>query len=522
MSDGNVLHNFTLPESTVNSQGLRYDPRSDIWAVSSSGATKLNLSRYRKDCTTLFFHSLKLALVALNRRLQPTSIQTQLVVGLNPLMERLSKPIREIRQADLETYWFALPPERRHWAGSLKSLCSALAVHGIPGHSITPDGLAWLNNIKCGGAERGNAARTWDPVHGPLTPDELDALIRTLHAAFARAEVSTEDYILILLFAAFGARNANLADLKVSDLRVTEKNGATKYELDIPRVKQQGGRFRQSFYTRTLVPELGVLLEGYVSLQTNQYQNLNCGDQLPMFVDQGNTDLIRKCHRSSKQIQVHAVRLAERLAVMTTRTGQPMHVNARRYRYTVGTLARAMGLNPSAIAALLDHGNTRTQEIYAAVSPEVLADITQRLGGFRDPLAAAFLGRVADQGETMGIQRLVFRVRFRQDNPDPSVGGCEASRKCGGRTPYVCYVCPMFTASMEGDHEGALTDVLEERVRFDQDAGDSLRFLAADSVAQAIRKVIALVQLRLMEMGKTLQQIREEKEVLLRERGIIP
>ena len=74
---------------------------------------------------------------------------------------------------------------------------------------------------------------------------------------------------------------------------------------------------------------------------------------------------------------------------------------------------------------------------------------------------------------------------------------------------------------MEGDHEGALADVLEERVRFDQDAGDGLRYLTADSVASAIRKVIFLVQEKLKRMGKTLEQIRAERDALRRERGIL-
>lgn len=521
MNDKANLRKYALPASAVNSQELRYDPRLDVWKVSSSGVSKIDLSRYREECTPLFFQSLKLVLVTLNCRLQPTTLKTILSSGLNPLLKRVEKPFGGIEQEDMEAHWFALPPFQRYWFNGLRTLCSALALHGIPGHSITPDALTWIMAIKAGDAERGNAARTWDPIHGPLTPDELDAFIRALHVAFARAEVSTEDYILILLLASFGARNANLADLKVCDLQVIEKDGATKYELDIPRVKQQGGRFRQSFYHRKLLPELGTLLEGYIELQNQRYAGLGCNNQLPMFVDPGNTDLIRTYHRSAQQIRGHSVNLAKQLAVLSTRTGKPMNVNSRRYRHTVATLARAMGLDPSAIAALLDHGDMKSQEIYAAISPEILADITMRLGGFRDPLASAFLGRVAEPGEIVDPQKLVFRARFRKDSPGPDLGGCEASRKCAGRKPYVCYPCDLFTASMEGDHEGALADVVEERVQFDLDAGDNLRFLTADSVAQAIRKVIALVQVRLKDMGKTLEQIREEKEILLRERGVI-
>jgi integrase len=521
MFDENILRKYALPESAVNGQELRYDPRDDVWEVSSGNARKLDLSRYREDCTPAFLQSLKLALVTMNRRLQPSTLKNYLRQGLNPLLETMGNPIGEIGQADLEAYWFTLPPNWKHKIKNLKPLCEALARHGIPNHSITPDALNWFNTIKPGCNETGLAVRIWDPVRGPLTPDELDGFLRALHAAFARAEISAEDYFLILLFAAFGARNANLADLKVCDLRVMGIDGATSFELDIPRVKQRGGRFRESFYTRKLVPEFGAALEGYNALQMEQHADLGCGDQLPMFVDPGNKDKIRTYHRNGHQIMNHVINLGQRLAVVSGRTEDVMHINPRRFRYTVATLARASGLDPSAIAALLDHGNTRTQEVYAAIGPEVLAEYTRRLSGFRDPLAAAFMGRVAEPGEAVDPQMLVFRARFRKDCPEPSVGGCDASRKCAGRRPYVCYLCALFVASMEGDHEGALADVLEDRVRFDQNAGDSLRFLTADSVAQAIRKVIALVHARLEVMGKNLEQIRQEKEALLRERGII-
>lgn len=520
MPDEAVLRKYTLPESVVNSQELRYDPREDVWVVSSGGVSTLDLSRYREDCTPLFLQSLKLALVTLNRTLQPTTITNYLRSGLNPLLEHLQKPCGEITREGLESYWFTLSTERKYWFKGLKTLCPALALHGIPGHSTAPDVMDWLKTIKIGRNETGWAARTWDPVLGPLTPDEMHAFISVLHASFARAEISTEDYFVILLFSCFGARNANLADLKVCDLKITHQKGVTSYEIDIPRVKQRGGRFRESSYTRKLVPEIGAALEGYLSYQMHQYGYLGMGDQLPMFVNPGNADLIRKFHQSSDNIGNRACQVATRLAVVTDRTGEGMHINARRWRYTQATLARAQGLDPAVIAALLDHGSTETQEVYAAVSPEVLADYARRLAGFREPWAATFLGRVADPGEEPDPMKVVFRAKFARDSSDPSVGGCGASRLCAGRRPFVCYLCAMFNASMEGDHAGALADVLDGRVRFDQDAGDGLRYLTADSVAQAIRKVIALVERRLNEMNKTLLQIRAERDSFRRERGL--
>ena len=47
MYDGNVLRKHALPESAVNIGGLRYDPRDDVWPVSSG--SNLHLSRYRED-----------------------------------------------------------------------------------------------------------------------------------------------------------------------------------------------------------------------------------------------------------------------------------------------------------------------------------------------------------------------------------------------------------------------------------------------------------------------------------------
>jgi len=522
MVDDGLLRKFSLPESAVNSQEIRYDPRDDVWPVSSSGTKNIDLSRYREDCTALFLQSLKLALVTLNRRLKPTSLTTYLRAGLNPLLEGKTKPCGEITQTDLEAYWFTLPPNRKYWISSLKPVCEALALHGIPGHCITPGALEYLRNLNPGGCfGRGEATRTWDPVRGPMTPDELDALLRALHAGFVRAEISEEDYILILLFASFGARTANLADLRVCDLTITQDDELPSYQLHIPRVKQQGVRFRAAFYTRHVVPELGTFLEEYIALQKERHAGLGLGNQLPLFVDLRNSDPVRPYHRGTSQISEHAVTTSKRLAIPCQRTGTNMRVNSRRYRSTVGTMARAMGLDPSAIAELLDHGDTRTQEVYAAIGPEVLAGITQRLQGFRGPLAGAFLGRMGEPGEVAEPQHLIFRPQFRKDRADSTVGGCEASRRCAGRRPFACYLCNLFTASMEGDHEGALADVVEERVRFGTHAGNDLQYLTADSVADAIRAVITMRDRRLNEMGKDLTQIRLEKKTLLHKRGII-
>jgi len=521
MFEENLLKKYALPESVTNSQGLWYDPRADVWKVSSSSLKNLYFTRYREECTPEFLQSLKLAMVSLHRRLKPNSLQNCFKHGLNPLMKRMPQPVGQITQSDLEEHCLALPPERKWWLNSLKSLGSALGQFGIPGHSITPDALAFLKTLKPGCNEQGQAAATWDPVAGPLTPDEMEAFLRALDAAFVRAEVSLENYVLILLFASFGARAANMADLKVCDLQSTVKSGVTTYVLHIPRVKQQGGRFRQESYTRKVFPELAVLLESFIERQKERYASLGCGDRLPVFVDPGNRDPIRTFHRDQPQIAMHAIKTANRLAVVSLRTGEILHVNTRRYRHTTATVAKAMGFSPGAIAALLDHGSTQTQEVYAAISPALLRDYTERLGGYRNPLAAAFLGRIAEPGESVAPGQWVFRPRFAKDSPDPVVGGCEASRQCAGRRPYVCYLCPLFTASMEGDHEGALADVVEERVRFDQEAGDALRFMTQDSVAGAIRKVIDMVEERLKELGKTLEQIRQEKEALLRQKGVI-
>lgn len=522
-NQGNVLAKYALPDTATTGQGIRYDPREDIWLVHGNRSQYLNLSRYRSDCTPRFLQSLKLALIAQLKTLSPSTVRNYLVKGLNPLLNRLVFPCEGITRADLEAYWCSLPADRKYEFSSLRSLHRALGKHGIPGYSITPDALAYLETLKTGDNPNGVAASSWDPVNGPMTPDELHAFLSALNAAFARFEISAENYLLILLFASFGARAANLADLKICDLQqTTGKDGVPVYTLRIPRVKQKGGRFRQSSYERSVVPELGVLLHGYITDSMERHADLRLGDQLPMFVDPGKaSDPIRPLHQSIQQLRCHATKIAEKLAVPCARTGEALHGNPRRFRYTQATLARAMGFSPSQIAALLDHGTTRTQEIYAAISPEVLRGIMDRLHGFRGPLAGAFLGRLGEPGEVADPQHLIFRPKFRADVSEPTLGSCEASRRCGGRRPFVCYLCPLFYASMEGDHEGALADVMEERVKFDTYAGDGLRYLTANAVADAIREVIRMVNERLEKMGKTLAQIRAEKETLLREQGLI-
>lgn len=110
MFDESVLLKYSLPERTTNSSGLWYDPREDVWPVSSTRVQKLDLTKYRHASSPAFLQSLKLALVSLNRTLKPKTISNYLCMGLDPLIRRMAKPCEEITRADLEACWFSLPP----------------------------------------------------------------------------------------------------------------------------------------------------------------------------------------------------------------------------------------------------------------------------------------------------------------------------------------------------------------------------------------------------------------------------
>lgn len=183
--------------------------------------------------------------------------------------------------------------------GQLRPFLRTWVILGLPG--IDEEAISVLYSMRLKGNPKGEAVRTADIDRGPFTDTEFQAVIRAINDAFASSEISTEDYILIWLFMALGARPVQLATLKIGDFVVTRaSDGTPTFLLRVPRAKQLLQKPRAELKNRKLVNEVGELIEGYCHTLRQRWRHLGLPDgAMPFFVDPENTeaspDLIYHC-----------------------------------------------------------------------------------------------------------------------------------------------------------------------------------------------------------------------------------
>ena len=82
--------------------------------------------------------------------------------------------------------------------------------------------------------------------------------------------------------------------------------------------------------------------------------------------------------------------------VQSERTGKRLHFTAVRFRRTIATNAAIEGKDVRTIAAILDHSDTQTANVYISVVPEIVERIDKAVAMDLAPLAQAFKGKLID------------------------------------------------------------------------------------------------------------------------------
>lgn len=112
------------------------------------------------------------------------------------------EPISEISEVDLLNYKDAVGAQREWHLSAISGFLKKWASIGLVG--ISEGAVVLLQQIRLKGNEKGVATATMDPVRGPLTPIELEALQTALNSAYARGEVGKAEYVLCWLLMMLG------------------------------------------------------------------------------------------------------------------------------------------------------------------------------------------------------------------------------------------------------------------------------------------------------------------------------
>ena len=412
----------------------------------------------------------------------------------------------EINETMLINYRAKLLPSTEWYLGVIRGFLRHWYRLGHPG--VSKDVIRLLDSWTLKGNRKGDAVRRKDPEDGPLTDNEQQAFNEGAVQAYERNLISLPELAICLVISGTGRRPIQITHLRIVDIL---KGKNIKDEpfclLNIPRGKQRQG-LRSSFKLFAITENLWGILDAQAKHSVKQVEKVLGFDlqeadrqQLPLFPDlefMGSIsslsefrELLRtdKLHIASAEITDVLQFVADAADIRSERTGDVLHVNARRFRYTTGTRAAREGFGALVIAELLDHTDTQNAGIYIKNIPEHVKRLDEAVGFQLAPYAQAFAGVLVDsEKEAKRGGDPTSRIRTEEGR---GVGTCGEYGFCGANVPIPCYTCMHFKPWLNGPHEEVYVHLIGERERLANVTGD---FQIAANLDRSILAVADVIQ----------------------------
>lgn len=493
---------YELPDRAETRDGYGYRPRDNDWAiVTDTGRRHFHFGDL--GITDPLATGFKGFVAARLRSENPKSAYAnyQWVRSLLLHIASYDPGAIAISSAHLMNYRASLEEDHRYRSTDANDAVRVWARLGIPG--VSKEAFVAATDMPKHVRKRALAVRLRCPIQGAYSNLEYDGLYKALHAAFARGDISIDNYGLCLLSGAIGPRPVQIASLLVGDLKVAVGPAGKTYVLSIPRAKQRGGGYRTQFTERPLVEEIGMVIEAQTRLVREQARR--CGmvdpEQAPLFPAvhvsgtffDGGTMPARP---TTASITMRIINVMEGLGVKSERTGKTINVNATRARRTAGTRAAQEGKSLEEIAAVLDHTSLTAARSYVEIRSELLQRLDKKVAMLLAPMAQRFAGALTARGDDSGhgIQRHVFGTVDEGAGP-ADVGGCGKQGFCGLGKPIACYTCRLFHPWLDGPHEAILDSLLARRRRMAAD-GSLIVATTLDDTIVACAEVVRQCQAR--------------------------
>lgn len=375
--------------------------------------------------------------------------------------------IEHISAEDIVGYYSDLSANEKWYLGNLRGFLEKWHRLGYPG--MTKGVVHGLSRMRLPGNVKGEAVLTMDPEKGPFTEIERQAIHNALENAYAVGKVDRHDYLLASLYMLLGQRSVQYASLKICDVKVVYgDDGASMYAIEMPRAKQRNKLSRSSFKTRPLIPQVGEILIAHAEEVRKHFKSkLPDEFEAPLFpgTRSSNDAPGFEFHPASSALGSKLTQLFSRLKVNSERTGKPIKITARRFRYTIAMIAAGEGQGEQVIAEMLDHNDTQNVTVYTKTSPAILDRIDRAIAMQIAPLAQAFAGTLisneseAQRGDDPSSRILDPRI----DKSLRPMGSCGQFGFCGFVAPIACYTCKNFQPWLDGPHDAVLDYLLERR-----------------------------------------------------------
>ncbi|SNR39766.1 site-specific integrase [Puniceibacterium sediminis] len=483
---------ISLPEVAFTAEGAEFHPQDDFWKVADSSAVHhFKFDQVKKLLTTVVLRDFKYV-VSWYLQNHSTSHAKNLFMRFCQLIRSFSDdrfPVSRIETLDIINFKSKLNVRTEYLLGALGGFFKKW--HDLNLETVDPSIPKFFNEVRIRGNMKGEAVSTMDPETGPFTDLELQSISLRLNAEFAAGNITTEDYLLVILTMIFGVRPKQLASLKIQDLSAFHADdGSPLYILNVPRAKQRSTLSRSQLKPRTLIPELGKLLEAWLHHLAHNFERGEVPvPELPLFPRKGNPmPPSLAYHATAQQLGHRIILTCNRLNVQSERTGKKVKIFPRRFRHTTATRAAEEGHGELIIADLLDHSDTQNVGVYVQATPAMTRRIDKATALELAPIAQSFMGLIV-QNETFAQRGDDFSSRI--GSPDlGSVGSCGKYGFCDGQAPISCYTCRNFQPWLEAPHEDLLDSLVAERERIHATTNDERMAAINDHTILAVADVV--------------------------------
>lgn len=312
-----------------------------------------------------------------------------------------------------------------------------------------------LESLRIPGGPKGAAVRSGDPLRGPLDHE----LERPLLQIALRSDTSTEpkhlqQKLAVALTLAFGRNPLSLRMMLEEDFKdIPKHDGTPRYSLAIPLIKKRRLP-RTAFQTFRIGPELAAIIIQVIEAnrklrplsdtQISLSENVSEPYLRPLFMSSEPREIVLESYDhqfaltlSNCDFNALLQGFVVRHGIVSPVTGELLHINARRMRYTFATDMVDMGLSKAELALALGHSDTQNVRVYYDIGSRIVQHLENAAKGRIEPVLEFFTS-----SETGGAQ--AKHSKNPQDRLLP---------------PLTCYACPAFKPFIEARHDLMLNNL---------------------------------------------------------------
>ena len=369
-----------------------------------------------------------------------------------------------------------------------------------------------LEQLSLKGNPTGVAVAKGCPHSGAFDHIEQQEILSWLLTNFESKTISLKQFSFSLTLMFTGRRPIQIGNLTFGDLiKVKRDDGTFKYNVNFPRAKQRGAKFRE-FFKKVGVNESlyytlynqALLSIKEVEAQLGETLSNDFKKNIPIYLNSKNLntvssreEYITKSKRTPDFFFISntaniTTPLFNLMEIKSARlNGDFINVFPRRFRITYATNLRKRGAGEIILAEALDHSSTNHVSVYTQMTGEFVDTLSSAMAESMAPLAQAFQGKLVDADKET-FRRKDERSLIRSANAE-SVGNCGTYTFCPSGF-LSCYTCRNFHPWIDAPHKEVLAYLEKKRAKQREFGVSELVISATDITLLAIKQVVSMCE----------------------------